>query len=374
MKVLQLDSFEQISDLGFHWNKLLESSKDNHIFLTLEWLATWWKYYRAHRELVLLAVKDNNKVRAVAPLMASTYKLFGFKLRKIEFVGTPVSDYHSFILTENNHACVRLFLDYINEYSNAWDSLELREIPENSETANTLREMSEDPLKLKERIFNTCPWVPLPSTFEEYFQKLGKNMRKNLRRWEKRLRKEHKVEFKMYNEIGTAEETMKTFFELHRKRWQSKSYSGLFVDQTFRNFHLEVAKRFAERGWLHLCFLTVDDEPISAVYAFEYGQKVGGYLTGFDLEYSEYRVGHLTFMHLIENCIERGLKEFDFMRGGESYKNHWNPLIRRNIEVRAIRGTVIPKVYDWILGSNTLSSVRGKLGNRLSLHKRRNGS
>ena len=369
MKVVQLDSFDEIREFGIHWNNLVESSKDNHIFLTLEWLATWWKYYRAHRELVLLAVKDNDKVLAVAPLMESTYELFGFKLRKIEFIGTPASDYHSFILTEKSPSCVRMFLDYINGYSNAWDCMELKEIPENSETANALRTMPEEPLKLKERVLNICPSVPLSNTFEEYFQKLGKNMRKNLRRWEKRLKKEHKVKFKMYYEIGSVEETMNTFFELHQKRWQSESYSGLFVNQTFRDFHLEAAKRFAEKGWLCLCFLTVDDEPVSAVYAFEYGQKVGGYLTGFDPEYSKHRVGHLAFMHLIKNCIKRGLKELDFMRGGESYKNLWNPLIRRNIELRAIRGKPIPKVYDWVLGSDALSFLRRKFGKKMLLHQ-----
>lgn len=374
MKIVRVESFEQIPELGIRWKELLERSRDNHIFLTLEWLTTWWKYYSAHRELVLLAIKDDEKVLAIAPLMNSTYKLFGVNLRKIEFIGTPTSDYHSFILTENSPTCVRMFLDYINAYSSVWDCMELNDIPENSETANVLRVLSSSPLKLKERIFNTCPCVTLPDTPEEYFQKLGKSTKRNLRRWEKRLKKEHKVGFKMYNEIGTVEETMNIFFELHQKRWQSESYSGLFVNQTFRDFHSEVAKRFAEKGWLNLCFLTADDEPISCVYALKYEQKICCYLTGFDPTYSKYRVGHLTFMYLIENCIEGGLKEVDFMRGGESYKNHWNPRIRRNIELRAVRGRVIPKIYDWILGSQKLSSLPGKLGKHLSLHKRRNES
>jgi len=42
--VVQLDSFDQAQEYGKFGNDLLGVSKDNHVFLTLEWLEPWWKY------------------------------------------------------------------------------------------------------------------------------------------------------------------------------------------------------------------------------------------------------------------------------------------------------------------------------------------
>jgi CelD/BcsL family acetyltransferase involved in cellulose biosynthesis len=84
---------------------------------------------------------------------------------------------------------------------------------------------------------------------------------------------------------------------------------------------LDVANAFAEKGWLSLFFLTFNDEPVSSFYCFEYNKKLYFYLSGFDPEYAYYRPGHLTFKYIIKYGIEKGLNEFDFLRGNETYKS-----------------------------------------------------
>lgn len=373
-KAILLDSFDQLPELGIRWDDLVRSSRADHIFLTLEWLATWWKYYGTNRELFLAVVKDNRKVLAIAPLMNTTYKLFGVKLRKMEFVGTPSADYHGFILTRRSPMCVKAVLDCLNDYSATWDCVELKGIPENAETASALRTIPDDLLRFKERVLDICPFVPLFDTFEEQFRRLGRTTRKRLRQWGRQLRKDHRVEFKIYDDIGSVKEMMQTFFRLHQLRWQSRGYPGLFANQTSRDFQLEVAKRFAEKGWLRLCFLIADDEAISAVHAFEYGQKLYCYMTGFDPRYAEYGVGHLAYLHLTKYCIEKGLKELDLLRGEYPHKNRWKPLIRRNIEFSATKFGPVPKVYDWATRSKVLPILSEMLhkhvhiGHRASLN------
>lgn len=364
MRVIQLDSFDQIGEFGVRWNDLLKNSRDNNIFMTWEWLTTWWKYYRTNRELVLLIVEDNRKIIAAAPLMVSTYRLFGFRLGIMEFIGTPAADYHAFMLAERSLSCARAFLSYIKEHLVTWDCMALKEIPGDTETASVLRASSKAPLKLKERPLDLCPSILLPSTFEEYFRYLGRAKRKKLGQWERRLKREYKMEIKMYDDIGSVEAAMKAFFDLHQRRWQAKGSAGLFVDEAFRAFHLDVAERFAEREWLRLYFLTVDDEPVSAWYAFSYGDKLYSYLSGFDPRFSDYGVGNLIIGHLVKTCIEKGFKEFDFMRGGHPYKSQWNTTIRRNIELSATRWKPVPKAYEWLVRSNILPSLSGRLRNR----------
>jgi len=356
LKVAAL-TFEEFLDARTEWNCALQRSLDNHIFLTWEWLSCWWKHYGNKRNFILVTINDGEKFLAVAPLMNTEYNLFGIKLRKIEFIGTQASDYHSFLLTEKKPEYARTMIKYVTRIAPDWDCLEFEEVPADSETAYVLRTISKESFRLEEGIRTLCPYIILPSNFEAYFKGLGSNWRRNMRRWEKKLKKDYKVDFHIHNDLDTLDEAMKTFFSLHQKRWQSQGQCGAFADPKFRNFHLDVAKSFAQKRWLSLCFLTLNGEPVSAVYAFKYANKMFNYLTGFDPHYSEYRVGHLIFLNFIKSSIENGLREFDFMRGGESYKSHWNALTRKNLEVRAARKRIVPTIYDWIMKNDKFSPL-----------------
>ena len=362
-------TFEEFLDARTEWDFALQRSLDKNIFLTWEWLSSWWRHYGDKRRFILVAVSGNEKILAAAPLMSSKYKLYGLKLGKMEFSGTPAADYHTFLLTEKRTEHVKLIMEYANYVAADWDCIEFKEVPEDSETVKILRAFSKESFKFEERIINLCPYILLPGKFEDYFQGLGSNWRRNMRRWGKKLKKDYKVDFNIHNDLDTLDGAMKTFFNLHQKRWQSQKHSGAFADPKFRDFHHDVAKSFAEKGWLSLCFLTLNGEPVSAVYAFKYANKIFNYLTGFDPQYSEYRVGHLIFMYFIKHSIENGLREFDFMRGGESYKLQWKALTRRNLEVRAVRKRIVPMVYDWITKNDKLTPLVYKLGERLSLGK-----
>jgi len=281
--------------------------------------------------------------------MNTQYNLFGMKLRKIEFIGTPASDYHTFLLTARDPEYTRTIINYVNRLAPDWDCFEFEEVPTDSETAGVLRTLPKKSFNFEEEISALCPYIILPSRFEDYFEGLGSNWRRNMRRWGKKLNQDFKVEFKICDSVETIEDTLKAFFSLHQKRWRSKGQPGAFTDKAFCDFHHDVAKYFAEKGWLTLCFLTLDDEPVSTVYAFKYAQKMFNYLSGFDPQYSEYRVGHLVFLYLIKHSMNNGIKEFDFMRGDESYKRLWNPMMRKNLKLGAIRKTFVPIVYSWIM-------------------------
>jgi len=360
-------TFEEFLDARNLWNDALQKSLDNHIFLTWEWLTSWWRFYGDKRRFLLVTVGSDQEIYAAAPLMSSNYKLYGLGLRKIEFIATPASDYHNFLLKENRRDHVRMMIQYASKTDPEWDCFELKEIPENSETARILKTVSDKPLGLETRIQTSCPCVFLPNAFEEYLLSLGSSWRRNIRRWERRLKLNHKVCFEVCSDLEEVNEAMKIVFDLHQKRWRLRKQPGAFADPKFCDFHLDVARSFFERGWLNLNLLTLDDEPVAAGYAFKYAQKLFCYLSGFDPQYSEYEVGNLRHVYLIKYCIENGLKEYDFLRGRESYKSQWNSVMRKNLEVKAIKRKIIPIIYDWIARNNRFSALTYKLGERLSL-------
>jgi CelD/BcsL family acetyltransferase involved in cellulose biosynthesis len=319
--------------------------------LTWEWLSTWWKHFGNGRKLLILTVEEENKILAIAPLMLSKYKLRRFgNISKVEFLGVPHSDYNNFIISGKEKDCLRNIIDYLKYEVCAWDLIELREVIESTPTLNLLRGISLDSsikLRKKEYVCSICPIISLPESFDIFIKGLGRNLRQNLNKNLRELRQNFSVELKNYRDFGfSTDEGMKLFFKLHKMRWKERSVleEGAFV----KDFHLRVAKCFEENGWLGLYFLTLNDEPVSALYGFEYGQKLYYYLSGFDTKYSSYSVGNVLMRFLVEECIKRGFREFDMLRGAEAYKNQWTKTYRRNLEIRLVRTTPLSLFHEWI--------------------------
>jgi CelD/BcsL family acetyltransferase involved in cellulose biosynthesis len=336
--------FEEFLDSQQLWEDALKRSLDNNIFLTWDWLSTWLKHYGDKRRSLFITVIEDNKMIAAAPMMYTAYNKFGLRLRKIECLTNPAADYHTFLLTEKKTECLRMILDYAKKETPDWDLFELSEVPQNSETATVLASL-EPKLAFKHRVQNRCPYTTLPTRFEDYFLALGHNLRRNLRKSENRAKKQYKVNFRLSSSKDEIKKDMEAFFDLHQKRWQSKSEAGAFADQKFRDFHLEIATRFAKRGWLALNLVTLNDVPASAGYAFVYGKKLYSYLSGFNPDFSEYRLGSLRLMYLIKHCIMNGLTEYDFMRGDEPYKEQWATSTRNNLEFWIMKKSIVPALY-----------------------------
>jgi CelD/BcsL family acetyltransferase involved in cellulose biosynthesis len=361
MAILELQQIDELNDFETGWNQLLSRSLDNHPFLTYEWLTSWWNYFGKGRELKLFTAESEGAVSLAVPVMYSTCRVFGSKRCRVQFVAAGDSDYQVFLVTNFQEAArtVNQLIESIMEDSNDADCVVFGEVPGDSVTARLLEGINGGGFGASRTATNLCPYVLLPNNYEIYRQTLGSNMRRNLKIWEKQALKDYRVEFVRHDKIGTVEEAMKIFFELHQKSQMAKGNYGVFSDDVMRSFHTDVAKAFAEKGWLALFFLTFNDRPVSAVYSYEYNGKLYSYLCGFDPEYARYRPGHLAFNNLIKYGIEKKLKEFDFLRGGEEYKTRWATMIRNNFEFRIPKRGLKSKFYNWTTNSRPFSHLHG---------------
>ncbi|MGB9693576.1 MAG: GNAT family N-acetyltransferase, partial [Fervidobacterium sp.] len=203
MRIKEIEDFQTLKN---EWNMLLKRNVlGDNVFLTWEWLSTWWKHFGAGRKLLLLAVEDDGEIIALAPLMLSKYQLpiLG-TIRKIEFIGVRHSDYNNFIILKKEASCLKLIISHLMAVAD-WDWIELKEIPENEENPDFLRNLLssvESGLKLNQRVHNICPYIPLPNSFDILLGTLSKNMRQNLNKYLRRIRSTHKIEFRRYDEAG----------------------------------------------------------------------------------------------------------------------------------------------------------------------------
>src|SRR5260370_22871563 len=83
------------------WGDLLQASAADSLFLTWEWLHTWWKHLAGDRELSILAARCDGELVAVAPLCVRPRSLRGLRPLPVSEIlgsGAAGSDYLDFIV------------------------------------------------------------------------------------------------------------------------------------------------------------------------------------------------------------------------------------------------------------------------------------
>jgi CelD/BcsL family acetyltransferase involved in cellulose biosynthesis len=186
---------------------------------------------------------------------------------------------------------------------------------------------------LDEQPISACPYILLPETPDQYLATLSKKSRHHLRRAMKALRKDHEVEFKKCTDGVKLPEQLQVLFELHQKRWQAVNVKSKFNQPEAREFYRAVSEAFYQNNWLDFSFLNVDGKPVSVVWGFKYNDTFHDMTIAFDINFSNYSVGYLHTVKLIEDTIRNGLKKFDFLKGDERYKSHWASYITNNVQI-----------------------------------------
>ena len=316
----------------------------------------------------ILCVENENEVIAIAPLKQSRIR-FGHMLNYniISPLGFGAADYTGFLFTVSENKCSKLIMDYFSAHKD-WDFIYFYEFPGTPKNLNLFKEMVCNAKKFELTEGTLCPYLSLSNSSEDFMQGLSSRFRYNLRRSMKKLVKDYsKVELKRYDELGSVEKSMNIFFELHQKRWQLKGQKGTFHIQERRDFWLDVAQRFSDKGWLALHFLTVGDKPVAALHGYEFNQKMYCALAGFDPDYSQYGVSNLLMQKLLEKCIANRIVEVDFLTGDERYKFSWTKTYRRNLNLKILSGRFGSSFYDFALQTLKRSKIDKHLGS-LSLH------
>lgn len=325
MNIETINSSERLFSMRQSWNELLESSPSSCVFLTHEWLSTWWKHLAAGRRLSVLVAWDNGRMVGILPVAERSAQYSRMMPRVLEFLGSGLigSDYLDAIIKSGCEAEVHAaFSEHIH---NRGLMLQLSQLRRETALVRSLAESLRTRGWLAaDTKLNICPYINLSGlTWQAYVAGLGTNIRKNLNRYLRQLPSNFEMEVDCVKEADRAEAALATVVELHEKRWRKAGTSEAFQSSEVNDFHREFVRLAAERNWLRLLILRLNGQPAASLYALRYGPTFYFYQSGFDPAFSKYSVGVATMGLSIKTAIEEGALEYDFLHGDEEYKFHW---------------------------------------------------
>jgi CelD/BcsL family acetyltransferase involved in cellulose biosynthesis len=335
--VTERGEFESL--VGVWYELIQDVGSDNSIYLTHEWLSTWWKYFGAGKKLNILLIEKQGQVIGIVPLMRTEYRIGLLRVCALETIGSEYCNYVGLVRSGNGEEAITTLIAYLeDELVENRLVLLLDLVPEDSKVLAILRSGSHllsENLAVQERVTTQAPYVALPATWDEYYHSLRRKLRQKLRRASQSLQEAHSVQFQECNKDNLGH-MLSEFFDLHQRRWGSVNTGRWFSDPRMRAFYEDIATQFIKKGWLHFSSLNIDGRMANAQYGYVYNCKFYAVMVARDTRYSEYSIGHLHDKFLIEEMIGKQLKEFDYSRGDEPYKFYWAKSARKYIQVSII--------------------------------------
>jgi CelD/BcsL family acetyltransferase involved in cellulose biosynthesis len=160
------------------------------------------------------------------------------------------------------------------------------------------------------------PLVVMDGDWESYERGLSASLRRDLRRCRRRLGEHGRVWLDVHEGVGRLDEAL----ALERLGWKEQAGTAMDSRPETRQFYTEVAHWAAQRGWLRLIFLRVDERAVAFQFALEDGRAHLGLKAGFDPAFRAMSPGRLIVEASLQRSFAIGLERFEFMGTADAYK------------------------------------------------------
>jgi len=320
------------------WNKLVDESECQSIFLTWEWLYTWWQHFHAEKKLWIVEVRDEtDRLVGLGPFYIQKNRLH---IRSVRFLGNDqmtAADLLDVIVHPDHSEVIRraIFL-MLQHYRSSWDIIILSEIDEHSPTVAEAESIARrfkyfECTNPKE----TCPVIHLPADYEQFIGNLGSRSRRNIRNFRKRLIMEQGVNYDKLNGTHPVQSAVAALHTLHlRRHEQIFKYSAL-QHQQFRDFQLDATRQLNLMNRVTFHALHQKENTLAMCCCLTYKNQLFFYQGGFESNLVPKNISIMLVLldFCIQDAIAQGIYKIHLLRGESNFKNQFTATHARTVSI-----------------------------------------
>jgi len=306
-RTIAVESFNEITS---SWDKLRHCLRWSCIFALPAWLKAWWEAFGADEQLYLRTLRNGQRIIGFAPLMVNN--------DTASFIGSPnVCDYMDFAIAPGEES--NFFEILLGDLrSKGINKLDLGPVRADSTVLKHLLTIA----RRRGYDVNCSPEdvsleLDLPPTWDDYLATLSSKQRHEIRRKLRRLWEADNVEYCCIEVGSRAEDHLDAFLKLFAL---SKDVKASFMDSRMESFFRSLAKTMADIGLLRFGILQVNGIPAAMTMGFDYDNSHYLYNSAYDPQFGFLSVGLLSKVLCLKESIQRGMKRWNFLKGGEPYK------------------------------------------------------
>lgn len=319
-----ISTSEGLAGLGPIWDRLVARAGVTHPFVTHAWMQTWWECFGNGAELRVLLVRSDGEPIAIAPFLCRTERIYGARHRCLSLVANDHTPRCDFIVAGRPEEAYSAICRFLMSESANWDVMQLRDVPADSATIGELANQAAQYGFLSGvRRSASSPILPMRPAWNDYFETLPSKRRWFLRNRLKRLSTLGRVSLETVAGGAALPGALGEGYRLEAAAWKGNAGTAIVCQPEVRKFYTEFAERAAERGWLRLQFLKVDQRRIAFAYCLAYEQRMYLLKPGFDPEYAAFSPGNLLFYLALQEVHASGFVSYDFLGYDDDWKRQW---------------------------------------------------
>jgi CelD/BcsL family acetyltransferase involved in cellulose biosynthesis len=353
------DSF---AGLEQDWSTLLARSNADSLFMSFEWLETWWSVFGEGLRGVpaLVIAETGDCVRGLAPLyrrrVSHRRGLWGTRLEIIggawRTAGVGFSERLAFLADVSAEARIMDALASEILADPDWDDLLITYTSADGPTGRTLERMARDCGGYLRGPDRMEAWeIPLTGDVDAFRRRLGPNTRSRVFGSRARLSAAGQVH-EWIADADRLEHALDLLDELYRERW------GRGFDGHLRRLYGAIATRQTAAGHPAVSVLEFDHQPVSVLLNLRAGGREYAIASAFrEVDLKRVSPGWLHLGLAIERACRDGMSHFDLLGGNgkrEQFKRHLGGEPSELVSFQLIRSPWLALVYrswDWIRGA-----------------------
>jgi CelD/BcsL family acetyltransferase involved in cellulose biosynthesis len=328
---------EKFAALKDEWNLLVEKDPASNIFLTHEWLNSWWETFGEGRELFIVLCRTGKDGRVVGILPAFRESSAGLRPRRtVRLLGSQYvsSDFLGVLVDPAAQSeALKGIIEALHHCDPSWDLLDLSDLDAKGhlppQIARSFGDISRH--RLIAVPGEICPSLLLPGDWDTYLRNLSAKMRSNIRYFRKALERSGSVEIEEIDSQETIDDALSEVMRLRENWIKARGYASPCPFPLYADFHRRLWKRLLHQGRVSIRFLRFDGCRIAFAYLLRHAGNTYFYQTAFDQSYARLSVGSVLLSHVLEHEISRGCTRFEFLRGNEEYKYKWGKVEQREL-------------------------------------------
>ncbi len=344
-----IDSTSGFRELEDEWNILFEESSQANVFLSWDWMMTWWEVYQDQfkRELSILCIYQDEKLIGIAPFqILKSFPKYFIQGKTLCFIGSGeskqdriISQYPDLIVARGSeNQVINEVSKFLLQNRKLWDFADFEFLLQDSLISKCVDESTQS-ITVKLSQYGSRYFIDTFPDFEAYKANLGKRWRKMFEKKNRLLNRDGKLTIKTTENIDAIESYFNRLTEMHNERWQDKTKTSIFDSERFRTFHIKVMKRLLPKDKVFIKTLFLDDQALASYYCFTDKGQIHYYQSGFYSRYAnKYSPLFILVCKEIGNAIKNNQK-FDFMYTDESCSYKKDQYAASRIEMYRLKWT-----------------------------------
>jgi CelD/BcsL family acetyltransferase involved in cellulose biosynthesis len=323
MQIDIIESLDAIIELKPKWCDLFERANPS-LFCHYTWVYENIRCFDT-KNILLIAVYDEKKsLIGIFPFSIKTFKIKWWKFKALTHAGSAVTDYSQFIIAPdaNSRLMIKRVLDKLIELQHGrWDIFKIDKLSDANDISNLFRNMMLRTLYAGVAATAITPIIKYQHGHEEAKKTA------NIKRRFKKIAETSTITHIAGEDI--SDDMLKKISQLHKLSYPSSAFDSKQAQQFYR----ALINDPTINQQVCLSYISHKEQIIAAHLGFMDANTFYYYVPTYEKKFSTYGPGQFLLWKLICMAEEKGILEFDFLRGSEAYKFVWANKINTNYTV-----------------------------------------